>query len=462
MKADEAVRRSRGRVPGSVPEPDVGPVRVGQVELRRREQVRGRGLLGVVLGSRGLTLDLRSCDPDCWVGRDVRLNGAAHGSASVCRQPFQPCHLCPRAHRRPHHVRTTGTQTAKQENAKVSTSPRKLYVARHAERVDFTFGAWLPICFDAAGNYTRRDLNMPAVVPERKGGYMDYAKDSPLTNIGLYQATLTGNAMCESGVTFSHVFSSPSLRCIQTCTNILTALHFDDMLINVEPGLFEWLAWYPEGTPAWMTPAELKEHGFHINLDYKPLIETEELKHKKESVDQYYVRSFYVAQNVLKRTAPEGGNVLLVGHAATLETCTRQLTGRKPRTATELVQLVHKIPYCGLCVAQEAPSCGPQTAAEGTAGGTGMLSTVKQSAAKVVCGDTCWIERCKDRMDIQARLAALLPYIWLMQAMDAQTVTDSVMLEISLLPEGTPGVTVNSQASGGQVMECITGSESTE
>ncbi|KAL3204886.1 hypothetical protein MRX96_041123 [Rhipicephalus microplus] len=91
-----------------------------------------------------------------------------------------------------------------------------------------------------------------------------------------------------------------------------------------------------------------------------------------------------------------------------------------------------------------------------------MLSTVKQSAAKVVCGDTCWIERCKDRMDIQARLAALLPYIWLMQAMDAQTVTDSVMLEISLLPEGTPGVIVNSQASGAQVMECITGSESTE
>lgn len=160
--------------------------------------------------------------------------------------------------------------------------------------------------------------------------------------------------MYESGVTFSHVYSSPSLRCIQTCTNILTALHFEDVPINVEPGLFEWLAWYPEGTPVWMTPAEFKSIGYHVNTEYKPLIEAEDLGHKKESIEQYYVRSFYVAQNLLKKTASEGGNVLLVGHAATLDTCTRQLTGRTPRSAADLVQLVHKIPYCGLCVAQES------------------------------------------------------------------------------------------------------------
>lgn len=245
-------------------------------------------------------------------------------------------------------------QKNKQEEAKGSTSPRKLYVVRHAERIDFTFGAWLPVCFDAAGKYTRRDLNMPMTVPERGGGFQDYAKDSPLTNIGLYQATLTGNAMCESGVTFSHVYSSPSLRCIQTCTNILSALHFESLPINVEPGLFEWLAWYPEGVPVWMSPAELKDIGYHINLDYKPVVDAEELRNRKESNEQYYIRSFYVAQNLLKKTASEGGNVLFVGHAATLDTCTRQLTGRSPRSAAELVQTVHKIPYCGLCVAQES------------------------------------------------------------------------------------------------------------
>ncbi|CAN7982802.1 unnamed protein product [Ixodes hexagonus] len=139
-----------------------------------------------------------------------------------------------------------------------------------------------------------------------------------------------------------------------TCQHLISTLHFEDVPINVEPGLFEWLAWYPEGTPVWMTPSEFKSIGYHINTEYKPLIEAEELRHKKESIEQYYMRSFYVSQNLLKKTASEGGNVLLVGHAATLDTCTRQLTGRAPRSAADLVQLVHKIPYCGLCVAQES------------------------------------------------------------------------------------------------------------
>ena len=67
-----------------------------------------------------------------------------------------------------------------------------------------------------------------------------------------------------------------------------------------------------------------------------------------------YKRMFNITQLILKTIGPASGNVMFVGHAATLEACTRQLVGAQPRTAQELTKIVQKIPYCGLCVCQES------------------------------------------------------------------------------------------------------------
>ncbi|XP_045594027.1 ecdysteroid-phosphate phosphatase isoform X2 [Procambarus clarkii] len=235
--------------------------------------------------------------------------------------------------------------------------PRKIIIARHGERVDFTFGDWIRFCFDETGNYQRRDLNMPETLPQRKGAPHSFYKDCPLTNIGLLQATLVGQAMKANETEVHHVFCSPSLRCVQTCTNILKGLGIaEQMPINIEPGLFEWLAWYHDGMPIWMTLDELTDSGFNISLNYDPLIRKEELKDTHESCEQYYGRNAYVTQSIINTTQAQGGTVLLVGHAATLDTCTRQLVGGTPRSAHEMTAIIKKIPYCSTSAVLEWPS----------------------------------------------------------------------------------------------------------
>ncbi|VDN17951.1 unnamed protein product, partial [Dibothriocephalus latus] len=68
---------------------------------------------------------------------------------------------------------------------------RRLFVMRHAERVDLCFGRL----------YRRSNLNLPPRLHNRED-LVDHVLDAPLTQIGVFVAAASGKALAEAGVRF--------------------------------------------------------------------------------------------------------------------------------------------------------------------------------------------------------------------------------------------------------------------
>lgn len=232
--------------------------------------------------------------------------------------------------------------------------PRRIFVIRHGERVDVVFGhSWVSQFYDERGGYHRRNLNMPKRLPTRNGGPDTFVQDSPITEIGACQARLTGESLFAHGIKFSKVFVSPAFRCVQTAEAILDGMKMKEKVkIKVEPGLYEWLAWCRGKLPRWLTLEEFLSFGVNIDTKYEQFMKPDNFQ-LHESSDQYYHRTFNVMKWLVNHLGPEDENVLVVGHSASLDACTRQLTGASPRVSNDFIKIVQQVPYCGVSVIEE-------------------------------------------------------------------------------------------------------------
>jgi ubiquitin-associated and SH3 domain-containing protein len=225
-----------------------------------------------------------------------------------------------------------------------STSKR-VVIFRHGERVDITFGfpfSWTEVCFDEDGNYKKTNLNLPDYLPERS--FEDWRTDGPLTKIGGFQSQLVGSELKNNDVKFTKVFVSPAYRCLETAQGILNAMNVD-LPMKVEYGLYEWLGYckrFKIGFPKFLAIDKMKKI-FNVDMNYKPILTCDQLeKNLDETLEDLYNRNSSVMKEIFNNSE---GDILVVAHGISIDSCTRQLLQKEPRCYEEMKSLLQDIPF---------------------------------------------------------------------------------------------------------------------
>ncbi|CAF3476544.1 unnamed protein product [Rotaria socialis] len=196
--------------------------------------------------------------------------------------------------------------------ASISGQFLRLIFMRHSERANQALGAdWFSKAF-RTNTYKAYDQNLPISLPRRRFDEA-YEFDTPLTVRGLKDARRTGRAMLNNNLTVDVCLSSVALRCIQTCERVLSGMNRREQIpIRVEPGLFECPHLNQKVVDSFMTKTELLENGYHIKVEYKPLVQK---IYAPESLDEYFHRCATVMRGIINRYGNHGGTVLIVTHA---------------------------------------------------------------------------------------------------------------------------------------------------
>ncbi|XP_064332303.1 ubiquitin-associated and SH3 domain-containing protein A isoform X1 [Camelus dromedarius] len=246
-------------------------------------------------------------------------------------------------------------QVTRPLDVKATAARKSILVVRHGERLDQIFGkSWLQQCSTLDGRYYRPDLNFPRSLPRRSCGIKDFENDPPLSSCGIFQSRMAGEALLDSGISVTCVFTSPALRCVQTAKHILEELKLEKKIkIRVEPGIFEWTKWEAgKNTLTLMTLEELKEANFNVSMDYRPAFPLASLL-PAESYQDFVHRCAVSMGQIVSACPQDAGVTLIVGHGSALDSCTRPLLQLPPRDCADFAQLVRKVPSLGMCFCEE-------------------------------------------------------------------------------------------------------------
>ena len=233
----------------------------------------------------------------------------------------------------------TGRNGSTAEASAALDDSRRVYLVRHAERVDRIFPRWLVLGFPApeeaegegkARAWTPYDLNLPLGLERRPGGFQQYAADPPVTEMGRLGAGLVGRGLGLLGHVWAGVYASPQLRCVQTAAVLCKAAGIR-LPIKVEPGLWD----SPAALPAHVFSAEeLAAAGYPVSRDYAPVLGLEALRNRSKESGKETARRLGDVVEKLAERKPAQGALLLVGPAGMLDGGGRRLLGH-PAAATD-------------------------------------------------------------------------------------------------------------------------------
>ena len=184
-----------------------------------------------------------------------------------------------------------------------TTLAEAVWLARHAERIDFANRAW------------PQSAERPF--------------DPHLSEKGQLQAQKLAQRLAAEDI--GHIFASPFLRTLQTAWPVAEAL---DMPIKIEYGLSEWLnpQWF-SALPSYLAAADRPKLFARVDSDYRSVLQPSH----PETWPEFEARA---AKTVQALVAGYDGQILLIGHGATLTGATQGLIAGKPKINTPLCGLV--------------------------------------------------------------------------------------------------------------------------